>query len=533
MKYSILLSLFLLFYLSSCTNRHYNAILDAAETVMQALPDSALYLLQSLDEQHILNGALQARYALLYTQALDKNYLLIHGDSLINIAVDYYSKKKDYKRLGWAYLYQGNAYAQMDSIKLAIITYNNAQGLLEKYPNDELLSLVTSEMGALYKKQRHFTEALRLYRASLAACRKSGNLKNENYVLGYIGDVFYVSRISVDSAEIYYNKAKELSILRKDTAYRYRLDLDICAVLRVKKEYQKAKEVLMEVIQEMRGHHIAPLDYYPLLSVLFLDLQQIDSARYYMHLVLNDTLASAKQRVGAFAALKTIEVRAGNTELALYYSTRYKALSDSIQRTYILHDVRVIEGKYHQQRLVSKIANQKIKYITLISSFIIISFACIIGIVNWWRKHTIHKEHHHTQIIAQKEKLLNDQARDSLLNNWNTALFKNEFKQGIVYREQETFYAKIIATANMVYPGLTNRLNKCFPQLNEADTVLICLLFSGYKPQDICVFYKIWNTVSIYARQSRIYHKLGVKIDRKSPRQIRDILIDFCVSGKM
>jgi len=73
--------------------------------MMSAQPDSALIILQTIDRQQIPQGAQQARFALLYTQALDKNYLPLSGDSLINTAVDYFSHKKDYKRLGWAYLY--------------------------------------------------------------------------------------------------------------------------------------------------------------------------------------------------------------------------------------------------------------------------------------------------------------------------------------------------------------------------------------------------------------------------------------------
>ncbi|MCL2739307.1 MAG: hypothetical protein FWE30_07660, partial [Bacteroidales bacterium] len=97
----------------SCINdKTISATLDRAEALMQGRPDSALYVLRSLHGQQIPRGALQARYALLYTQARDKNYLPISGDSLINIAVRYYSQKKDKQKLGWAYLYLGTAYTQ-------------------------------------------------------------------------------------------------------------------------------------------------------------------------------------------------------------------------------------------------------------------------------------------------------------------------------------------------------------------------------------------------------------------------------------
>ena len=191
MKHAIPLYLFLLccLFVSCINNGVVISSLDNAEAVMFERPDSALKILRTIDIGDIPYGALQARFALLYTQALDKNYLPIPNDSLIHIAVDYYSQKKEYGKLGWAYLYQGNMFTQIDSVDLAVIAYKKAQELLDKYPNDELLSLVTSEMGSLYQGQRHYPQALELFRASLAACRRSSNLKNENYMLGRMGEL--------------------------------------------------------------------------------------------------------------------------------------------------------------------------------------------------------------------------------------------------------------------------------------------------------------------------------------------------------
>ncbi|MBQ5750256.1 MAG: tetratricopeptide repeat protein, partial [Bacteroidaceae bacterium] len=65
-------------------------LLDQAETLMNVAPDTALALLDSIDS-HRLGRADNARYALLRSQALDKNYIDITNDSLISIAVDYYA----------------------------------------------------------------------------------------------------------------------------------------------------------------------------------------------------------------------------------------------------------------------------------------------------------------------------------------------------------------------------------------------------------------------------------------------------------
>ncbi|MBO7279649.1 MAG: hypothetical protein J6V00_00635 [Bacteroidaceae bacterium] len=82
--------LLLAFTLFAC-NKHTGteALLSKAERQMDEHPDSALILLQRLDTKQLTSADEKALYALLYSQALDKNYIDITDDSLINIAVDY------------------------------------------------------------------------------------------------------------------------------------------------------------------------------------------------------------------------------------------------------------------------------------------------------------------------------------------------------------------------------------------------------------------------------------------------------------
>ena len=49
--------------------------LDWAEAVMEAHPDSALALLDTLDRNRLRTRGAKARHALLYSQALDKNWI--------------------------------------------------------------------------------------------------------------------------------------------------------------------------------------------------------------------------------------------------------------------------------------------------------------------------------------------------------------------------------------------------------------------------------------------------------------------------
>ena len=73
-------------------NREVDRDLNAAESLMESQPDSALRMLQRIDTPATLSGERRARHALLLSQAYNKNYIDLTDDSLISIAVDYYAQ---------------------------------------------------------------------------------------------------------------------------------------------------------------------------------------------------------------------------------------------------------------------------------------------------------------------------------------------------------------------------------------------------------------------------------------------------------
>ena len=78
----------------SCTGRpHIKSVLDKAEEVMETEDPAVVYaMLDSIDTGELRSRRLKARYALLYSQALDKNYIDLTTDSIIRPAVKYYRR---------------------------------------------------------------------------------------------------------------------------------------------------------------------------------------------------------------------------------------------------------------------------------------------------------------------------------------------------------------------------------------------------------------------------------------------------------
>ena len=96
MKNGINLLMILVLFISCVQEKEDNNVLRRVEACMELFPDSTLSLLSQIECPECMRGQQRADYALLLTQALDKNYLdNLQSDSLIMIAVEYYKQEGD------------------------------------------------------------------------------------------------------------------------------------------------------------------------------------------------------------------------------------------------------------------------------------------------------------------------------------------------------------------------------------------------------------------------------------------------------
>lgn len=86
--------LIITFLIVSC--RHHSPAwndMDSAESVMENLPDSALVILEGIESERLSSREERARYALLMSMALDKNYVDTTTFDVLQPAIDYYLGK--------------------------------------------------------------------------------------------------------------------------------------------------------------------------------------------------------------------------------------------------------------------------------------------------------------------------------------------------------------------------------------------------------------------------------------------------------
>lgn len=164
MKNTVIIILFAMSLLSSCTIRQdYNQQLLKADSLMQLRLDSALNILKSISPEKLSTRADNAYYALLLTQAQDKNFVVQKDDSLIRIAVHYYDSIGDTKMQAKAHYYWGCVYRDMNQQAEAIREFFIAVPLTEKSKEKRQLGLIYNNIGCIYNIQEFNEKADSIY----------------------------------------------------------------------------------------------------------------------------------------------------------------------------------------------------------------------------------------------------------------------------------------------------------------------------------------------------------------------------------
>ena len=196
-------SLFIYGLLFSCTSKDASEIFDRVENYMETCPDSALLLLNQIPQSETLQGKECADYALLLTQARDKNYLdSLQSDSLIKLAVDYYQDSDDKVRGGKALFYYGKVIALQGDNEKAMQAYLDAQERLEGTKEYKLQAWIQEYVGRINDDQERYDMALDNYQKSIFYNRKAGNTLGIVYAYRNIAWIYEV-RQNLDSVNWY------------------------------------------------------------------------------------------------------------------------------------------------------------------------------------------------------------------------------------------------------------------------------------------------------------------------------------------
>lgn len=123
--------------------------LDAAESVMEDSPETALALLDTMQRSRLVSRKAAARHALLYSQALDKNYIDMTTDSIIRPAAEYYSRHGSADERLKAQYYLGCIYRNLGDSERAMECYVRAERYIDRAEDYKAVERLYSAKWAL------------------------------------------------------------------------------------------------------------------------------------------------------------------------------------------------------------------------------------------------------------------------------------------------------------------------------------------------------------------------------------------------
>jgi len=181
----IIIATILTVSLTSCSTTPNE--LKIAEQVMEVHPDSALRILQRLPQEKYCSEANRALYGILLFQALDKNYMSLQPDSLIDFSIDYYLKQENKPRLAMAYFYRGRKLKYKTEYEKASIEYYKSIDNCNPNSDYLLLGKIYGDLAIISLYQEGFKEARKKNQLAASFFTKAGKPELAYNTLAYIG----------------------------------------------------------------------------------------------------------------------------------------------------------------------------------------------------------------------------------------------------------------------------------------------------------------------------------------------------------
>lgn len=405
MKHALYIIIWLL-SLTSCAQQHDSYVLLAqADSVMEEYPDSALHMLQTIEPQQLSTQADRAYYALLMTQARDKNYIVQTDDSLIQIAIPYYDSIGEVAMQAKAHYYKGCIYRDANLCGEAVLEYLTAIPLAKKAKNQKLLGLIYNHAGYLYYLQDLVEEADSIYQLAeqLAIQRNDTSL--------WADALTFQGKINIEKGIAYYSVAEKklLKAFNMTSTPHYKhIQANVAASLSSLYSHMKQKEKAIRYAKlniSLREDTTRCYRAFLLLGDAYFKIGKYDSATIYINKSLLTTGYGTK--ASAYMRLAEIAQIQGDLEKSLTLTDKYTLYLDSLHAAQQSNDILNAEKKVAEQQYTNTLSYDKHKQFILITASAILIFIIIIGciILNKHRQKAHDLEQNQLQLKQEQQEL--------------------------------------------------------------------------------------------------------------------------------
>jgi hypothetical protein len=554
-----IVTLFLLPVACHRTDRRAEALLNNADSLLTANPDSALRLLEALPATAEFTHRESARYALLLAQATDKcEKPLLPCDSLLDVALDYYDD--DERERAVALLYKGRLEVEMEQSERAISFLLEGLNIIEKHPEDvETKRHLLSSLGNEYYDVRLYEKTRKVYKDLYECCFTD---KDKAIALNGIGSYYSIIG-KEDSALLYKKKALDYAQISKDSTiiemFAGNLSREFCWKEKYDTALYYAKKSLQWLPQRAKRHM-----HYSNIGNIFYYKDNLDSAVYYMNKSLKDSiLFNLKEKSSVLLKLSYIKEEQEDYQATTELLYQFIDIADSV---YFTEQSTKIQQLVHQYDIKQKVDQEqrRSKYLlrNVIGTFLILCLVLIVffqyrinkrdkqRVINEQKlaqaqekynnlKYSINESQHIITLLRKEQSDFSQEAEKyrQEITERETAIerLKAEkeslrtwlFKQSSIYQKVEKL-SKQKVTSKKELTVLTNHEQKVlkevvmelyadyisdtqtqYPQLTDEDLLYLCLEKVGFSYQTIALCFGNTNTHVVAQRKYRIKERMN------------------------
>ncbi len=390
------------------------------ENLMPQHPDSALMLLEQIENKENLSRKDKVHYYLLLTEAEDKTYVTHTTDSLISIAADYYEKTDDLGRKAKAWYYKGRINQDLGHPLKAQEYYLKALRDEEKIEDHALLGRIHNHIGMLYAYQKVYEKALPFQKKVVENFHLLSDSTGQVFALRDLGRTFLMLGHQ-DSAIICNQKA--IALMRKRIIPSVYTELAGFYIDRQRLE--EAHGLLRTSLQNVAKPQ-AKYPVYLVLGELYKKSGQIDSACFYLQACINSA-PLPETRAGGLFHLKEIALEKGQWEQAALLSKQYELLKDSIEQGKNAESIRNVQAFYSYNEIEQDLwearlyaSKQKSFYSLLITACLFLLTVALLRFIHYRRerKSLLQRLKANEEQIQRNEQTLKNisDVKDSLQN---------------------------------------------------------------------------------------------------------------------
>ena len=390
------------------------------ENLMPQHPDSALMLLEQIENKENLSRKDKAHYYLLLTEAEDKTYVTHTTDSLISIAADYYEKTDDLGRKAKAWYYKGRINQDLGHPLKAQEYYLKALRDEEKIEDHALLGRIHNHIGMLYAYQKVYEKALPFQKKAVENFHLINDSTGQVFALRDLGRTFLM--LGLQDSSIICNQ-KAIALMRKRIIPSVYTEL---AGLYIDRQRMEEAHGLLRTSLQNVAKPQAKYPVYLVLGELYKKSGQIDSACFYLQACINSA-PLPETRAGGLFHLKEIALEKGQWEQAALLSKQYELLKDSIEQGKNAESIRNVQAFYSYNEIEQDLwearlyaSKQKSFYSLLITACLFLLTVALLRFIHYRRerKNLLQRLKANEEQIQRNEQTLKNisDVKDSLQN---------------------------------------------------------------------------------------------------------------------